>query len=172
MAANAQKITGLANGTAAQDAAAFGQLTRLLAVVQYAPGTPATATVTGATLTAFDTTNLTIPFTAPLSGNVLLRATCEMDNGTTGQIANLGWFLHGSSTVVGTIAVMKLQALSNNSVQVCKAWLITGLTPGASLQYDLMGANNTGGTVSIFASGPTAASSTDGGPAVLEVWSA
>ena len=168
---NSNKITSVTNGTAAQDAAAFGQLNQLLAVQVYAPGSQTIKSITAATLTAFDTTNLTVAFTVPLSGKVLVRF--------TGMVAlngsfhfNIGLFAHSTSNVVGFVySDFGASSTSGVNLDQCYEWYITGLTPGASLQYDLMGAITGGNTLAVFAYGPTAVDLVNpGGPAKLEVW--
>lgn len=172
VAMNAKKITALANGTAAQDAAAFGQLNQLLATHVYAPASQTVSAIVNASLTVLDATNLTIAFTAPLSGKVLVRFTGMVACSANNTPYNLGLFAHGTSTVVGTVYSDRASPAAATGLTKTYEWLITGLTPGASLQYDLMGSAG-GSALAVYAYGPTAVDLTNqGGPATFEVWSA
>lgn len=166
----ANKITGLANGTAATDAAAFGQIpaaSGLLALLQYAPASEETVTVT--TLAAFDTTNLTLAFTAPASGHVLVRLTGAVRNvGGSGYFALLD---HTSHAQVGNTAFLQ-QGLGGTTETISVVIAVTGLTGGTSYQYDWAGIGVSAYT-DMFCQG---AQGTPGtaytGPATMEIWAA
>lgn len=145
--------------------------TALLGLKSYAPAAT-TIDIATSTLTAFDTTNITVSFTAPASGIVLVRATCCLvcSNGT--DKANLCLFTHSTTTVVGT--VYSFQPGTEGSgfwVPTTAVWRISGLTPSASLQYDLAGGNSAA-TVRMELGNSTVATAVRQSPATLEVWSA
>lgn len=186
---NSHKITALANGTAATDAAAFGQLASLapnaapwLARVTYAPGVLATYNLTSS-LAAIDATNLTISFTVPASGNVVLetRIMCQLEATGVSSDFNtvlLAFVTHSTTTLVSGYQVgLTNQAISGpagHSQLVIPYFVpVTGLTPGAALQYDLAGlyvGSATPQQAALYAgSGTTTALA---GPASLIVWPA
>lgn len=176
IAMGTSKITGLGNGTAAQDAAAFGQLVgRLLANVQYAPASATTYSTTSSTLAAIDTTNLTIPFTVPLSGNVIVRLQGLAAQSTAGS-GNGYWGLedHTSHAQVGVSALAMSTVVGANGayVRVTYDQLITGLTPGASLQYDWAWLTSAA-TFYLVVQGATGQpGNANGGPGLMQVWGA
>lgn len=139
--------------------------TELLARVQYAPGSSTSYTTSGTanTVTALDTTNLTLTFTAPSSGSVLVRLTGFSSAG----IATY-WCVvtHLTTTVVGSLAAVV--GAGARSV----ALLITGLTPGASVSYDWGAASTSASTTGVLVAMGTVTPGTSAGPAVMEVWSA
>ncbi len=113
----------------------------LLAAIQYAPSSTTLITITStAAIVVVDAVNLTIPFVVPTSGNVFVTATMPVQTGT-GYYSYLGLMDHSTGLQVGDS-----QIIGPNQwvTPVTCSWLITGLTPGASLQYDL-GAINPGG---------------------------
>jgi len=181
IAMGTSKITGLGNGSAAQDAAAFGQIAAaasqgLLARVQYAPASNSSYSTTSGTLAAIDTTHLTIPFTVPASGAVLVRLTGVAYTITTGASGGF-WALldHTSHAQVGyTIGMQYTLANSSpgNMINTTAAFLITSLTPAASLQYDWAFATSAA-TFYLNAAGLTGTGSSLGvAPATMEVWAA
>jgi hypothetical protein len=162
-------ITGGTGGKGALTVAATAATTALLARVEYAPGTLATA-VTGSSWAAIDTTNLTISFTAPASGAVLVRLFGHLKSGTAGQTANWSVAAHSTTTPLGHVALPVVGAASTPGAAVAE-FLITGLTPSNAYQYDWIHANGSAGAT-FTALGATAAGTTTGGPAIMEVWSA
>jgi hypothetical protein len=115
-----------------------------------------------------DATNLTLTVTAPASGRV--RLTAWFVTGTssnTGHIA-VGWFTHGTTTLVGQVYNW-MPGVTANEVR-CVSWLITGLTPGNSYHYDLAwGSSATSATVTLYATAitTTTVSTTSGAPVRL-----
>ncbi len=95
------------------------------------------ATTSLLAMTALDTTNLRITFTAPASGKVLVRM-----RGVTHGATTFPGVLFGvleSTTVRGRVAPiggMKATALATSQLAVEGQFLVTGLTPGNSYTYD------------------------------------
>ena len=153
----------------------------LLACVQYAPAVfHPYATYTDIPAVA-DATNLTIAFTAPASGKVLVRLTAVAQvldvAGQTGY-----WCLmdHTTGAQVGT-SVLVENVTSGSTAAQDVVWplsvpiLVTGLTPGGSYQYDwgFMEGSHSAGGFHMYVQGGTGILLTFyAGPAVMEVWSA
>jgi len=110
----------------------------LLAGTLYDPVAAVTKVTTSAiAMTALDTTNLRLNFTVPANGIVVVRMMGTLHGGTTFPQILLG-VLEGS-TVKGRVApqaVMGGTALATTMVNVEALFLVTGLTPGASLTWD------------------------------------
>jgi hypothetical protein len=103
IAMGSNKITGLANGTAASDAVAFAQVLgfRVLQVVSNNTST----TTTSSTTTYADATNLNVTITPTLSTStiwIIASVNCLANNSAT-QICSVGLrIVRGSSTVIST----------------------------------------------------------------------
>lgn len=110
----------------------------LLAGTLYDPGTAVTkATTALLAMTAFDTTNLRLNFTVPASGRVMVRICCTVHGATTFPTILLG-VLEGS-TVKGRmspIGGLKNTAVATAQVTQEAVFIVTGLTPSASLTWD------------------------------------
>lgn len=142
----------------------------LLTVVQYAPGTLTTYNVSGTTLTALDTTNLTVSFVVPGSGNVVVDFTALCGPNASGTVA-LGLLNHSGGAQLGVTYNPPLAGNSPATV-VAARWYLTGLSAGTSLGIDIA-AGSTGGTSHVYAQGATgAAVAADAPPAVIAVWQA
>lgn len=137
--------------------AAGGSTTELLGITSYRPGSDsAVTTTTSSTSADVDATNAAVTFTAPASGNVLVRATFV--EGNSG--ANLDYAeVRESTTVLADTIVSNGAAAGIRSA----AFRVTGISAG-SHTYKL-GVRTAGGTLTVYG-GPT------WGPVVLEVWSA
>lgn len=137
----------------------------LLKVVSYYPGTGVALTVgSNTTLTALDTTNLRATFTAPTSGNVIVRLTGIPGNSTN----RIAWGLTQSGTPVGP----KVLSDSGNTGMVPQSVSIyvTGLSGSVSLDW---AGYSPDGTVAIVYAGSVAPSGTRLiAPAVMEVLAA
>jgi hypothetical protein len=163
-----------AGATGATGAQGLGANGGLLAYVEYAPSTPTTYTTTSATLAAVDTTNLTISFTAPASGNVLVRVTACCNENDSGDIQGyLALLDHTSHAQVGYSANVAASNVAGMIANVSPVWLITGLVEGDSYQYDVAFGVASGAVTGlhIFAQGNTGCENY-GGPVMMEVWSA
>jgi hypothetical protein len=126
-----------------------------LARVTYAPASLVAYTVTAA-LAALDTTNLTIGFTVPASGNVVLEAYIAVNCRPAATPNNyvsmyLTFVTHSTLTVVSPYQLeLSNYAPSASPLDtiepVVYQGLVTGLTPGAALAYDLAGIYTNSGT--------------------------
>jgi hypothetical protein len=176
---NGKKITGLANGTAASDAATFGQTAAggtivpgqyLTAPHVYNPGTPANPAISATTLAAFDSANITTGvFTAPSSGSVLVTAAFQATP-TAVQLIAYALAEHGTvSPVLGNVVVTEISS-GTNQLYYNLQFVVTGLTPGSSHQFDLLGAAASG-SVTIHATGQTSTTptATIGAPVIMTV---
>lgn len=89
-------------------------------------------------MTALDTTNARITFTAPANGNVLVRLRVAEKGATSSPVVLLGALdgatVRGRQSPVN--AVSGNTALANNLMQREAAFLVTGLTPGNSYTWD------------------------------------
>lgn len=159
MVAGAEAIVGGATGPAG-----------LLASVQYAPATAGSSQATSTTVVAADTTHLTILFTAPASGNVLVRLTGLANIGVAGTAFFWGVATHNTTTIQGVLAT----ATESTTVVSCSCAIkITGLTPGNSYQWDWVLACGAAHTGTLYYSGITVPEGVNNdGPAVMEVWAA
>lgn len=113
----------------------------LLAAKLYDPGTAVSkvspATGTGLAMTAFDTTNLRLTFTAPSTGNVCVVIQCAATLGTTFLQLLLG-VMSGASVVgrASPIAVPGGTGLASTRMLCDATFEVTGLTPGTSYTWD------------------------------------
>lgn len=147
----------------------YSPLTQLIGCNVYAPATLATYFASSTSFTAIDTTNMTVSFTAPQSGRVLVRLTAMMWLSTTASPLVWGLLLHRTSTVVGATSMIGTGAASEQG-PYSVVLPVSGLTPGTSYQYDWAFATKTSGdTAQTVAQGSSAAGSYS--PAVMEVWS-
>ena len=120
--------------------AAGGGSGGLLAIVQYAPyitpGPPYYVEYTTHSLTpvAVDATNLTVSFTAPASGKVLVKLTC----GAVECQANGYWELldHTTDAQYGYSAFIGSNPSAGFETPVHMPIYVTGLTPGDVYQMD------------------------------------
>lgn len=152
------RVTAASSGAAASSS--------LIAVTSYNPASATNASTTNTSLTAIDTTNLTVPFTAPASGKVLVRLSALVAAGQSSVGSTFGlWGLldHTSHSVVAGGATV----LYGNTQGISKAFLITGLTGGTGYQYDWAQATNNASWPSTTYFGGGSAS---WGPAVMEVY--
>ncbi|NTS31272.1 hypothetical protein HQ945_08390 [Phyllobacterium sp. BT25] len=147
----------------------------LLAGKLYDPTTAVNKVTTAAlAMTALDTTNLRLNFTVPASGNVLVRMHGVLHGATTFPSILLG-VLEGS-TVKGRVA--PTQSLGNTAVatamvSVDAEFLVTGLTPGASLTWDAAyGVETLVASTGLKYGGPNNTTANDAfGGFAFEIWS-
>jgi hypothetical protein len=146
----------------------------LLAGKLYDPSTAVSKATTAAlAMTAIDTTNLRLTFTVPASGIVRVRLGAVVHGATTFPSILLG-VLEGS-TVRGRLA--PVQSLGNTAVatalvQVEADFLVTGLTPGASLSWDAAyGVETLVAATGLKYGGPNNATANDAfGGFFFEIW--
>jgi hypothetical protein len=140
----------------------------LLAALQYNPTANTEVTTTSQTPVDVDATNLSVTFSAPSSGRVLVRLTA-IPRGASGGSPSAAWCLRDGSSVVANSKGDMTSSLSNERMSLVT--LVTGLTSGNSYTYKWGHAlNNGSGTVAIRYGGNDAIGCH--GPAVMEVWSA
>lgn len=110
----------------------------LLGAINYDPATAASVVTTTATaMTALSTANLRLTFTVPSNGAVLVRMRGIIHGGTIVPVILFG-VLEGS-TVRGRQAPDIEQAgtlAATTMVPYSAQFVVTGLTPGASLTWD------------------------------------
>lgn len=138
-----------------------------LALVRYAPGVTQQYTTTSTTPSAIDTTNLTVSFVAPASGNVAI--VLEAGGFASGGNANLWWGVgvHGGGVVLNTMVFITRHALADRRRATVK---VTGLTPGNSYQYDwYFGSDSAGNSVGTNAGVATNPLTNTNGPAFMKV---
>jgi hypothetical protein len=164
---NSKKITSLANGSGAQDAAAFGQIPAggaivsgqfLAAPVSYAPASATVYSLSTAGFAALDAVNLAITFTAPPSGSVLVELRGFVVDGSTGATVWFGLLNASGGALTGPTAEVLNSGLASKDLMLASRHLVTGLTPGTSytLQWAAcasasgasVNAANNGGTTS------------------------
>lgn len=141
----------------------------LLQSTYYNPGTSVTASTTSIYSVGgwvdVDATNMSVTFTAPASGSVLVKANCVGDcsSGTNYHM----WALRDAG---GTMADTGCSMMRNtSSLQMNKTWKITGLTPGNSYTYKLAFAVSAAATANLYFGG---GNTNPNGPGILEVWGA
>jgi len=140
----------------------------LLAYTQYNPGTLTDVTTTSTTAVDVDATNLSITFTVPPSGKVLVVMTSRAYQ-SVGAYGIWNLRTTSGSNVAGS-ALMIEGSDSANDFRHTYRVVISGLTPGTSTTYRWGFAVSAGTAHILF--GDTGALSPHSGPALMEVWDA
>ena len=100
-------------------------------------------TTVTSSLAALDKTNLTLTFTAPSSGKVLLRASIEYSGPNGSFSITAGWYMHNTTTQVGVVQTLVsfnwTSGSTLNAGTVQSEQVASGLTPGQSYTLDLAG---------------------------------
>lgn len=142
----------------------------VLASTQYNPASATTATQVGGTGTFsdVDATNLSVTFTVPASGAVIIGLSARVSSSSASNAAM--WAVGVAGTVVAASA-SKLNegGGAGTPVKTSHRFKITGLTPGASVTYRWMHANAAGNTTQTLYGGTGTAAH---GPALMEVLAA
>lgn len=122
----------------------------VLAEVQYVQSS--NYTIASTTMAAVDSTNLRLTCIVPPSGKVRVRADMLVGVSATAYYAALVWFEHGTTTVQPGCYLITFRPDSTAAVLPTNwEWLITGLTPGSTLDIDLAwGSSSSLGTVTIY----------------------
>jgi hypothetical protein len=167
-----QVLTVNAGATAAEWAAASGG-GGLLAITKYAPATNTIFSTTSTSLADLDTTNLSITFTVPSSGKVIVRLSAYADNSSSAQ--QYFWALRTTAPALVSGASVGPNRDTNGQTQTGDIY-ITGLTPAASVTYR-WAHGITGGATGRVIAGPGVTSSTVSTsdmfqPAIMQVWTA
>jgi hypothetical protein len=140
---------------------------------QYAPASQTALAITSTTLTAFSDASVnTGSFIAPASGSVVVTATCVLECSAAAAAA-VGLIAHGGSTVYGDIPIF-LDSATNIPRHYAFQFIVTGLTPGSSYNFDLAGCMTATDTMTILATGqssstPALTSGSRGGPVTMIV---
>ena len=146
----------------------------LLAGTLYDPAVSVSKATTAAlAMTAIDTTNLRLTFTAPANGAVLVRLVGKLHGATTFPQILLG-VLDGS-TVRGRVApqaVLGGTAVATTMVNVEALFVVTGLTPSTSYTWDAAyGVETVVASTGLKYGGPNDATANNAfGGFVFEVW--
>lgn len=147
-----------------------------LAGTLYDPATANTAklTSTNIAMTAVDTTNLRLTFTVPASGVVVVRLQTMIRGATTTSAPVILLGVMEGSTVRGRIAPMMTLGPSGFYTPAEALFVVTGLTPGASLTWDAAyGVETAVASTSLAFGGPdTSASSNGFGGFAFEIYAA
>jgi hypothetical protein len=130
----------------------------------YDVNTSGDETTSGATLADVDATNAAVTFTAPASGNVLVRLSASASPGSTANAFQTWGLREGSSDIAGAVAesivVRCATAGTEQYIGATKVFVLTGISAG-SHTYKWSWAQSSGtGTMRANASSP----------AVMEVW--
>jgi parallel beta-helix repeat protein len=143
----------------------------LLAVNQYAPATLTHYTSSSTTLAAMSAANMTVSFTAPADGNVLIRLTANAASPSSAVTTFWGLLDHTTGNLYGV--AQGVTGVTAPCMWTC-VQLITGLTPGNVYQMDWALASSTASsTVNTYAFGGTSKTVTSSvGAAVMEVYAA
>lgn len=146
----------------------------LLAGLNYDPGAAVSkATSSLLAMTAFDTTNARLTFTAPANGSVLVRIRCTLLGATTFPTILLG--VLQSSTVIARQAPMGAlpgTAVASTNVTQEALFVVTGLTGGNSYTWDAAyGVEIVLASTNIKYGGPNDATGADAwGGLQFEIW--
>ncbi len=149
---------------------------KLLAGKLYDPASNASkATSSLLGMTAMDTTNLRLSFTAPSNGSVLVRIRCVMTGATSNAVILLGVLDHTNSDAV---VARQAPIFTNNgaaaaaTTAVAASMVITGLVAGQSYTYDAAyGVEVVVASTVIRLGGPDDATGTNAwGGVAYEIW--
>ncbi len=145
----------------------------LLAGTSYDPaGAVSAATSSLLAMTALDTTNLRLTFTAPASGTVMVRLRCAVTGATTEPRIHLGVLDGATVRLRMTPMGQRIAGTATELVSQEAIGLVTGLTPGNSYTWDAAyGVDIVLASTNIKYGGPDDASGADAfGAFVFEVW--
>lgn len=138
-----------------------GSGTSLLGVTRYQPGTDTTIRTFTTSDALVDGTNLTVTFTAPASGNVIVRFTGVPNTSATAGTEEY-WTLWEGGALIGTHR--RKVAGPNLFNSVMASYYVTGISAG-SHTYQWAG-YKASANAALLSGGPTY------GAALMEVWSA
>lgn len=137
---------------------------KLLGIHQYAPSAQTVYSITGTSLADVDATNMIVTFTAPASGNVLVRLSAWADETSGGEFY---WGLReASSDLSGSVTRIMRSTVPEGYVSI--PIYLSGLSAG-SHTYKWSAAVSAGTSRIIIQDGTAVAK---WGPAIMDVWSA
>jgi hypothetical protein len=149
----------------------------VLATQQFAPSTLSTYAAAATTMTALDTTNLTLSFTVPANGivDVLVQITYTIVGTVGGATLYLCLLNHTGGALLGNVQMLAVNGGTSITLQAVNTvtFHLTGLTPGA-LQIDVAGGKidasgtATGNFYAIANTSKTIASDTAAGPCIIQ----
>jgi hypothetical protein len=140
----------------------------LCAPNEYAPGSQTPVAVSATTLAAFDTGVIcTNSFVAPASGSVVVSLQCVAQVSAAGSEGEFALAAVGSTSPLFGKTVT-VQGVATTVAGICILFNVTGLTPGTTYQFDLLGAATTADNVTIYANGASSVTS-KGGPVLMSV---
>jgi hypothetical protein len=134
-----------------------------LGVTRYAPSSIQIYSITGTSLADVDSTNLAVTFTAPASGNILVRLCAYADETTNGEFY---WGIRESTTNV-TGSIGRIIRTTTDAGFVTYSFYLPGISAG-SHTYKWSAAVSTG-TGRIIMQDGTAGT---WAPGLMEVWAA
>ena len=102
------------------------------------------------------------PFTAPASGNVLVSTVLVAECTSSSTAIAFGLAAHGTVTPMIGSSFQYKSSGTTLGTSTPAAFLVTGLTPGTSYNFDLLAAASSGNLVAIFAFSQTSTSPTFG----------
>jgi hypothetical protein len=142
----------------------------------YDPTTAVSASTASAlAMTALDTTNLRATFTVPASGKVMVRMQGVLHGATTRPSILLG-ILEGSTVKarVSPVGGIKATALATALCAVEAVFVVSGLTPGASLTWDAAyGVETVAASTGLKYGGPDNSTANNAfGAFLFEIWAA
>jgi hypothetical protein len=141
----------------------------------YAPGAQASPVVSTTTMAVFDSTNIqTGSFTAPASGQVLVRVSFSGKGSASGMWVALGLAAHGTVTPLVANEWECELPTADAQFPFFIEFVVGSLTPGTSYNFDLLGCATTADTFTILAIGKTTTTpslngTNQGGPVTLTV---
>lgn len=146
-----------------------------LGAILYDPAVAVTKGTAASAMAAFDTTNARITFTVPARGRVLVRVCCVVHGATTFSAFLLG--VMNGATVVGRVSPiggLKSTAIATAMVTQEATFVVSGLTPSASLTWDAAWGCETFVTASLLKyGGPNDTTANNAfGALQFEVWEA
>lgn len=141
----------------------------LLAINRYAPTSQTVYSTSSTSMTDVDASNMLVTFTAPLSGNVLVRLNAFGD--TNGAAGECYWGLREASSNLPGIARVLRGSATHPGDYLSVPIYVTGLTPGNSYTYKWSYAVDPGTSTTriIVMDGSTTG---EWSPGIMEVWAA
>jgi hypothetical protein len=138
--------------------------------VAYVSGSATGTVSTGGAVTLTSSAIYTGPFTAPVSGSVVVTVFLEY-NGSSSDIVAFGLADHASLTSLRGFVISTDSNSVTNTYAMPLVFLVTGLTTGTSYNFDLLFAIAAAGTLNIRAFGQSTTTPTgaNGAPVLVTV---